>query len=165
MTTATPTKSNELPASQKTAPAARPFSFFAQDPFRSFESMRQMMDSLFESRTLPGFGAALEPAINLYEKDGAYTIECALPGYKKDDLIVEARGDQVTISGSYSQEKTEDKNRYHTHELRQGSFSRTVELPQEVDPNNVAANLENGMLKVTLHPTKTIASKKIPVTG
>lgn len=165
MTTSTPTKNYDLPASQKTAPAVRPFSLFAQDPFRSFESMRQMMDSLFEARGFPGFATDLEPAINLFEKDGTYTVECALPGYKKDDITVEARGDQVTISGSYSQEKTEDKNRYHRHELRHGSFSRTIALPQEVDPDHVTANLENGMLKVTLQPTKTIASKKIPVTG
>ncbi len=49
--------------------------------------------------------------------------------------------------------------------MRQGSFTRTVALPQEVDPEQVAAKIENGMLKITLHPTKAIKSKTIPITG
>lgn len=165
MANPTAEKTSSLPAAQKAAVLTRPFSVFSRDPFRSFESMRQMMDSLFDSTTLPEFRNALEPAVNLYEKDGTYTLECAVPGYKKDDITVEARGDQVMISGKYSQEKTEEQNQYHCREMRQGSFMRTVGLPQEVDPDQVAAKLENGMLRITLHPTKSIKSKTIPVTG
>ena len=165
MTTQTPAKPNGAPATQQPPVAVHPLSLFARDPFRSLEMMRQMMDSFFDSATFPGMRAELEPAVNLYEKDGTYTIECAVPGYKKDDITVEARGDQVTISGSYSQEQNEKKNEYHRRELRQGSFTRTIALPQEVDPEKVVAKLESGMLKITLQPMKAIKSKTIPVTG
>lgn len=163
MATQMPEKTNGSTAVQK-ATVARPFSLFARDPFRNFEAMRQMMDSLFDTATFPEI-ATSEPAINLYEKDGTYTVECAVPGYKKDDIKVEARGDQVLISASYSQEKSEDKNQYHRREIRQGSFSRMIALPQEVDPDQVTAKLEDGMLKITLRPTKAIKSKTIPVTA
>ena len=158
-------KPNGTSVVPKQAVAIRPFSVFNRDPFRTFDGMRQLMDELFDARVSRELGTELEPAINVYEKDGDYTIECAVPGYKKDDITVEARGDEVTISGTYSEEKTDDKNHYHRHEMRQGSFSRTVALPQDVDPEHVAAKLENGMLKITLHPTKAIKSKTIPVTG
>jgi HSP20 family protein len=158
-------KTNGTPATPRTAVAVRPFRLFARTPFDSFDAMRRMMDSLFEEAAYPELGVQLEPAVNLYENDGTYTLECAVPGYKKDDITVEARGDHVTISGSYAQEKTDEKNRYHRRELRQGSFTRTVELPQEVDPDQVKAKLENGMLKIELHPKQTIKSKTIPVTG
>ncbi|GEM_PF-6281202 len=75
-----------------------------RDPFRNFEATRRMMDSLFEGAALPEIDHLSRPAINLYEKDGTYTIECAVPGYKKDEIKVEARSDQVLISGSYSRE-------------------------------------------------------------
>lgn len=165
MTTSTPTKAPDPSTTQPAAPAVRPFSLFTLDPFRNFDSVRHMMDSLLESRAFQEFTANLDPAVNLYEKDGTYTVECAVPGYQKDDLKVEARGHEVTISGSYSQEKSDEKNHYHRRELRQGTFSRLVGLPQEVDPDHVTANLENGVLKVTLHPTNAIKTKTIPVTG
>ena len=165
MATQTPQKTNGGALAQRPTVAARPLRIFTRDPFRNFETMRQMMDSMFDAAALPELRNELEPAINLYEKDGAYTLECAVPGYKKEDITVEARGDEVMISGSYSQEKTEEKNHYHRQEIRGGSFSRTVALPQDVDPEQVAAKLENGILKIELHPTKAIKTKTIPVTG
>jgi HSP20 family protein len=162
---ATQTESPDSPTVQKSTLAARPFSFFARDPFRNFEAMRRMMDSLFEGAALPEIDHLSGPAINLYEKDGTYTIECAVPGYKKDEIKVEARSDQVLISGSYSREEDERHNQYHRRELRQGSFSRTVVLPQEIDPDQVAAKLEDGILKITLRPMKAIKSKTIPVSS
>ena len=134
-------------------------------PFRGFDTVRQMMDALFDTKNFPAFAGEVEPAVNLYEKDGTYTLECAVPGYTKDEITVEARGDEVTVKGAYKHEATDDQNHYHRRELRQGSFVRTVALPAEIDPDHVAAKLENGMLTVTLQPTKPIASKTIPVTA
>jgi HSP20 family protein len=164
MATQTPEKTNGAPAIQKTAPAARPLGRFAHDPFWGFEAMREMMESMFGFAGLPEWRGGMEPAVNLYESDGAYTLECAVPGYSKDDITVETRGDRVIISGSYEHEKTDEKKHFTHKEIRQGSFTRMIALPQEVDPEQVSAKLENGMLKVTLHPTKAIKSKTIPVT-
>jgi len=127
--------------------------------------MRQLMDAMFENRFPADFNVAIEPAVNVYEKDGTYTLECALPGYKKDDIKIEARGDELSISGSYSRENNEDHNHYHRHELRQGSFSRIVDLPQEINPDSVTAKLENGLLIVSLKPMTVTKSKSIPVNG
>jgi HSP20 family protein len=138
---------------------------FARDPFRNFEAMRQMMDPMFDTKLLPEFGTEFEPAVNLYESDGAYTLECAVPGYSKDDIKVDARADRVTIAGSYSHEKSNRRNHYHRMEIRQGSFVRTVVLPQEIDTERIAAKLENGLLTIRLRPTKAIESKSVPVTG
>jgi HSP20 family protein len=164
MATQTPEKSNGAPAVIQPSLAWRPFSLFSRDPFRSIESMRQMMDSLWDTSSLADITTDVGPAMNLYETGGTYTLECALPGYKKDDISVEVRGDQVIVSGSFSQQKADDKNHYHRREIRQGAFSRAVVLPQEVNPDQVAAKLEHGMLRVELHPIKSIKSRTIPVT-
>lgn len=165
MATQAQEKTNGSQLTQRVPVAVRPFGMFARDPFRNMESLRQMIDSFFDGGGLPELRAtAVEPAVNLYEKDGTFTIECAVPGYKKDDISIEARGDQVTISGSYSQEKNEEKNHYHRHEMEQGSFKRTVGLPAEIDPDQVSAKLENGMLTIALRPMKAIKSKSIPIT-
>jgi HSP20 family protein len=135
------------------------------DPFASFTTMRRaMVHSLLEPIVARTFEIDIVPAVNLYEKGGFYTLECALPGYKKNDITVEANGDTVTISGSFSQEKTDEKQ-YHRRELRRGSFIRTVGLPQEIDSDKVTAIFENGILTVTLSPTKAVKAKSIPISG
>jgi HSP20 family protein len=138
---------------------------FSRDPFRNFEAMRQMIDPMFDTKLLPEIGTEFEPAVNLFECDGGYTLECAVPGYSKDDIKVDARADRVTIAGAYSHENSRRRNHYHRMEIRQGSFVRTVVLPQEIDPDRVAAKLENGLLTIVLRPTKPIKSKSVPVTG
>jgi len=154
-------KTNGSSAVQKAT--ARPPGAFARDPFGTLATMRQLMDSFFNDTPFPVLGAELEPPVNLYEKDGTYTLECAVPGYKKEDLTVEVRGDRATISGAYSREKNEEKNHYHRHEAVQSSFTRTIALPQQIDPDKVEAKLEHGMLRVTLNPTTSIKHKTIPV--
>jgi HSP20 family protein len=151
-----------------TKPTTSPLTEFYFEPFTAFTNMRRMMDSFFDTMSLPqaAFGPlTTQPNANVYEKDGAYTIECAVPGYKKDDITVEARGNEVTISGKYSEEKAEEQKQYRRREMRQGSFSRTIAFPEDIDSDKVAAALENGMLQVTVHPVKPATAKKIPITA
>jgi HSP20 family protein len=161
MATQTPEKTNGAAAVQN-ATAIRPYGAFARDPI-GLATMRRFMDSFFDATPFPALAAEFEPPVNLYEKDGTYTLECAVPGYKKEDLTVEVSGDRVMISGSYSCEKNEERNHYHRREVQQDSFTRTLALPQEVDPDKVTAKLENGLLKLTLHPTASIKHKTIPI--
>lgn len=129
------------------------------DPFSNLTSLRRMMDSFFFETF------DVQPRANVYEKDGTYVIECAVPGYKKEDVTVEAKGNEVTISGNYSQEKGDQQKQYRRREIRQGSFSRTIAFPQDIDHDRVSAALENGVLKVELYPVKATSAKKIPVTS
>jgi HSP20 family protein len=126
-------------------------------------AMVRTFDDLF---SFPILGFESAPALDLYEKDGRYFIDCALPGYKKGDIRVEANDDSVTITGSYEQRKNEDKAHYHHREVRRGSFSRTIALPQSIDRASITAAFENGMLHVTMRPTQTIQeSKTVPISG
>ena len=57
------------------------------------------------------------------------------------------------------------RGNYHRREFQKSSFSQTIALPEAVDPDQVSAKLENGLLTVTLHPTKAMQSKTIPIAG
>lgn len=148
-----------------TPPPAREFLW---EPFPTISNMRRLMDSFFDTTWVPrgAFGSfETMPQTNVYEKDGTYTIECALPGYKKDDVTVETKGNEVTITGKFAEEKAEEEKQYRRRELRRGSFTRTVDFPQEIDRERVTAVLENGLLKVEVHPLEKVEGKKVPVTG
>lgn len=111
------------------------------------------------------FPAMSTPALDLYEKDGKYVTELAVPGYKNSDINVEVNGNVLSISGKYDESTTKEDAKYHRREIRRGSFSRSISLPQELDANSVTANVERGILTVTAAPTKPMAAKKIPVQG
>jgi len=101
--------------------------------------------------------------LDLYEKDGKYVLELATPGYEPKDISVEVTGATVTVSGEHSEKAEKKGAKYHRRELRKGSFSRSVTLPQDLDPDAVSATMDKGMLKVELTPSKPIAPKKIEV--
>ncbi len=103
------------------------------------------------------------PALDLYERNGTFYAELAVPGYRSDEIEVEANNGIITVSGTHEQKMTEDDVNYHRREIRRGSFVRSMALPQEIDPASVAAKVENGLLTVTASPMKPIANRKIAV--
>lgn len=128
----------------------------------------RLLDAMMNSAIVPEIAAAeaFVPAIDVYEKDGNYVIDAALPGFSKDDVSIEVQGNQVTISGQYEEKKDEAdaKNRQRRYsEIRRAAFTRTIVLPREVNPDTAKATFENGVLSVTLQPTSPITGKKIEV--
>lgn len=109
------------------------------------------------------FAPTATPAMDLYENDGNYVLELAVPGYEPKEIAAEVNAGTVTITGSHS-EKTEKKDaKFYRKEIRKGSFTRTVTLPQDIDAEKVNAKVEKGVLTLTLAPLKPIAAKKIAI--
>ncbi|HTX55711.1 MAG TPA: Hsp20/alpha crystallin family protein [Candidatus Acidoferrales bacterium] len=111
------------------------------------------------------YSALTVPALDLYEQNGKYVAEMAVPGYKTGDINVEVNANVLTISGKYDETSQKNDAKYHRREIRRGSFSRSIAMPQEIDANSVNADVERGILKVTAAPVKPMAAKKIPVRG
>lgn len=105
------------------------------------------------------------PPMDVYEKDGKYVLDLSVPGYESKDVSVEVNGSTVTISGVKKDADEKKTAKYYRRELRTGSFSRSVTLPQDLDPEFVHAALNKGVLTVELTPTKPIAPKKIAIKG
>ncbi|HTU81013.1 MAG TPA: Hsp20/alpha crystallin family protein [Candidatus Acidoferrales bacterium] len=123
----------------------------------------QMFDTLLDWQ-LPAPRLTYAPApLDLYEKDGKYVIEVAVPGYDAEEVNVEVSGGTVSIGGRHTEQSERQGARYHRREMRQGSFSRTVTLPQDLDANNVSAKIDKGVLTVELTPVKPISPQKIEV--
>ena len=134
----------------------------AKNGSNDFALLDQMFDTFVDWQLPTRFGYASTP-LDLYEQDGKYVLEMSVPGFEPKEINVEVTGGTVSITGEHF-EKTEKKDvRYHRREMRQGSFSRTVTLPQDLDANSVAAKIDKGILKVELTPIKPLAPKKIEV--
>jgi HSP20 family protein len=91
---------------------------------------------------------AWAPRVDVINGETEVIVKADVPGVKKEDLQVTATSGELTISGETKEELEEKKESYHRVERRWGRFSRTVDLPAEVNPAEVKAKLENGILEV-----------------
>ena len=129
---------------------------------RMFDELPTLLPE-WTTQRLNTIGAA--PAMDLYEKNGKYVIELAVPGYDAREINAEVNAGTITITGTHSDTSEKQDAKFYRKEMRRGSFTRTVTLPQDVDPDKVDARVEKGVLKLMLSPLKAIASKRIAIKG
>lgn len=112
------------------------------------------IDRLFES-TLSGFASASRSQfpVDVYEDRENTYVRAELPGVKRDDINVEMVGDTLTITAQRKED--EDGESF--------SISRTLGVPEHVQPDKVCANYEDGVLTVTLPKRDEAKPKKISV--
>ncbi|MGN6254904.1 MAG: Hsp20/alpha crystallin family protein [Solirubrobacterales bacterium] len=82
--------------------------------------------------------------------DNELVLRAQVPGIQPDEVTVEVKDGVLTVSGEHREEHEEDKDGYTRRESRRGSFSRSVTLPPEVDPDRVKTSVEDGTVVVTL---------------
>jgi len=92
-------------------------------------------------------------------------VTAELPGMEEKDVELTLRDNALTISGEKRDEREErDEGRYYAERFH-GRFSRTVPLPEEVDPGKVAAAFKNGVLTVVMPKSQQAreTAKRIPI--
>ena len=111
--------------------------------------------------------ATIFPNIDLYEEGDKLVVEAELPGFEPKDVDV-ALLDESTLRISGRQrieKKDEEKDRkYYIQEKIEKAFSRTINLPTEVDSKaKIHAEFENGVLKIELPKKKVAKALKVPI--
>ena len=126
------------------------------EPARELQSIQQEMNRLFGTffdSPAGGNGGRLGrwiPAIDLIEEGDHYVLRADLPGLNEDDVKVELEDNVLTISGERRSEHEDKKEGYYRIERASGSFSRSLTLPEGVDPDSVHANFDKGVLEVSI---------------
>jgi HSP20 family protein len=137
------------------------------DPIRELDSLQGDMNRLFDRFfDRPGNGDAVRrwiPAMDLVDKDDHLELRADLPGMNEDDVDIEIKDGVLTISGERKAEQEETREGYRRVERAFGSFSRSVTLPEGVDPNDVKANFENGVLEVSIPKPKESAPTRVQI--
>ena len=101
--------------------------------------------------------------MDVRETDSGYVVEAALPGIKPDDVEVTLDGRFLTIRGRAGKQRDSEEGRYLLRERRSTSFSRSLTLPAEIDPDGVTTTFDDGELCVMLPISKRAGSRRIPV--
>jgi HSP20 family protein len=132
------------------------------DPFRMMRSL--FRDPFGEMSLLPQMERGLfSPAFEVKETTDAYLFSADLPGVKESDIEVSLTGNRLTISGKRESEKEDKGDAYYVYERSYGDFTRSFTLPGGVDPARVAANLDKGVLTVSLGKKPEVQTKKIAI--
>lgn len=91
--------------------------------------------------------------IDIYHEDDKFMVEVDMPGFDKEDIVVEFKGDVLSIDAKMSDEVEDTSNKNYYYRSRSSkSYSRQIRF-NNVDSEKVDAAYDNGVLKVTL-PTK-----------
>jgi len=102
--------------------------------------------------------------LDILDRDKELLIRGELPGVEKDDVEVSISGNYLTIEAERKFEEKTEEDKFFRHELGFGELMRTVALPVEVDTENIHAELEDGILNITLPKIQAVERRTVKVT-
>ncbi len=91
-----------------------------------------------------------ELAVDVYQTPTEIVVQTMVAGVKPEDLELSIARDMVTIRGVREESRTIEEDNYFSKELYWGKFSRTISLPQEVEPEEADAIEKHGLLTIKL---------------
>lgn len=129
----------------------------------TFEEMDKLFDNFWRSAGLPSTPFNL-PSVDIYSTDDSHmVVEMQAPGFDAEDIELNVRNGVLEIRGE-KQEKEEQKDGQKSYLVRErsASFARRVVLPEGADADNISAELDKGLLKVTV-PVNRPEAKRIQI--
>jgi HSP20 family protein len=93
---------------------------------------------------------ALAPPVDIYEDEHNIVLKIEVPGIDERDIDVRIQNSTLTVHGERKIEKEEKEENFRRVERQYGSFTRSFTLPSSVDPGQVSAHCDKGVLKINL---------------
>lgn len=143
------------------------------EPFRQMRRMHDMLDRAFDeglySDTSDGLTLyeGLAP-VDVYQTDDAIVVKASLPGVKPEDIDISVTGDTLTIRGEVHEESSNgngngDARQYHVRERRWNRYARSITLPSMVDTSKAEAEIEDGIVTLTIPKAEEAKPRQISV--
>jgi HSP20 family protein len=134
------------------------------NPFAQFENMQHELATLIDGRAANRNAVAeWAPVVDIIEDEKAYVIKAELPEMKKEDVHVQLENGVLTISGERKVEREEKTRKYHRIERAYGVFTRSFELPENIDANKISASYKEGVLTVAVAKSEQALPRQIEV--
>ena len=142
------------------------------EPFREFSTQQDRMNRLNrifrESYSPEGPEEALTttnyaPPVDIYEDEHNITLKMEVPGIDEKDIDVQIVNNTLTVHGERKIEKEEKEENFRRVERQYGEFTRSFTLPSSVDPGQVTARYDKGVLKINLAKKAEAKPKQIKV--
>jgi HSP20 family protein len=129
--------------------------------------MNRLFNTVFDTPS-NGSGNVLRrwmPAMDLVESGDHFVLRADLPGMGEDDVNIEFEDGTLTVSGERKAEHEESNEGFHRVERSFGTFSRSLTLPQGIDPEAVTASFDRGVLEIRIPKPEQRKPRKIAIGG
>lgn len=120
----------------------------------------QALDDFFEPAQPRGKNSA--PPVDIFETATEFCFEFEIPGLERDEISISFDDGHLSVSGERKPEASET-GRYHVNERPHGKFERSFQLPASVDPEKIAARLQNGVLQIRVSKREESKERRISI--
>jgi HSP20 family protein len=141
-----------------------------RDPANLFglQRLNRILDEAFAGLSFPESSvvtSTLFAPTDVSEDENALQITMELPGVNPDNVRLSLENNVLTIRGEKQQVFDENNERVHRSERVYGVFERTFVLPSTVDPDQIEARFENGVLVVRIPKAERARPREIQLTS
>ena len=139
------------------------------EPVRELNTLQNEMNRLFNSvfdTPVPNGNTTLRrwiPAMDLVETDDDFVLRADLPGLSEGDVNIELEDNVLTVSGERNSEHEDRKEGYYRVERASGSFSRSLTLPEGVNPDAIKASFDKGVLEIRIPKPEERKPRKVAI--
>jgi HSP20 family protein len=106
---------------------------------------------------------SLYPLLDVIDQGNDFIVTADLPGVKKEDIKITFENNVLTINGSRKSQEIPENASLLLNELRSGDFTRSIKFRQDVDTSKMSAEMNNGMLTITLPKTESVKAREISI--
>jgi HSP20 family protein len=128
------------------------------DPFQI--TKKSFFDDIFEPFQSLKFPEVRMPLVDIIDEGKNFKVRVELPGIEKENVNVDAQEDQIKIEANHKKEEKEDEKDYYKYEIRTNSFSRIIQIPEKIIPEEVKGKLKDGILELNAPKANPIENKK-----
>jgi HSP20 family protein len=126
--------------------------------FVRWEPLHDLLALQRADRVSGEYASGWTPPVDLYETDDHYGITAEVAGIARNNITIQFRNGHLILEGERSTSGVPCEQ-YHRIERGHGRFSRAFSLPDAIDPENITADLKDGVLtiKVPKAPPRRIS--------
>jgi HSP20 family protein len=130
-----------------------------QDPFST--EMSRLFNTLMGGENAEG--GRWTPAMDLVEAEDYFLLKADLPGLSEEDVDIEVRDNTLRVSGERKTEHERRERGWYRVERSFGKFSRSLTLPEGVDPEGISATFNRGVLEVRVPKPEERKPRRIQI--
>jgi HSP20 family protein len=135
------------------------------DPVSNMLTLQQELDRFLRNPSfqlgISAYGAF--PPVNIFDDGEGVVIFAELPGIDPGTLKISGQGNTLTLSGERKREEFNNARGYHRRERAVGEFSRSLQLPEDLDLSKATAKYEAGVLKIRIPKAESARPRQIQV--